>query len=126
MVLYSNVLSSPTCGHPGTYTYMSFRCTQRSLCAVSVQNMAAVCSGAQLRGCLFYWMFISLCKTCHSGTSWSDVLKPLSLSFFPLSSSVNSEYTGSISYTRLCGHVIHPVRHCKQHLCMFINAAQPL
>ena len=49
----SSLLSSHTCEHTRLHAYMELWCRPGPFCAVSVQNMAAECSAAQLKGVYF-------------------------------------------------------------------------
>lgn len=138
--LIQNMCPPPLSSHLWTHTHIHVHTHVPAVHAeladahrsLSVLSQCRTWQQSAAEWCLFYWMFISLCKTCHSGTFLqSDALKPvLALPLSPLSPSVspsvNSVYIGSVSSTSLRGCVIHPVRHCKQHLYMFINTAQPL
>lgn len=98
----------------------------RSLSAVPLWNVAEECSRAQQSGVYFIGCLFRSVKHATQGPCGAMCSKPsLPLSLL-LSPSVNIVYIESVSFTSLCRSVIHPVRHCKQHLYMFINTAQPL
>lgn len=81
------------------------------------------CSAVQLRGVYFIECLFHSVKHATQGRYGAMHSAPL---LFSPSASVNSVCAESVSFASLCRCVIHPVRHGKQHLCMFINTAQPL
>lgn len=102
--------------------------TEVSLCCPGTEHgSGAQPSGVYFIGCLFRSVKHATQGPCGAVYS-NPFLSPLLLPPHPLSlsPSVKSVYIGSVSFTRLCRSVIHPVRHCKQHLCVFINTARPL